>query len=284
MRPHRPRVSRPSSTSRRPVSGDVAVVTGGARGIGRAIGVRLVECGYRVVLTDVDPAVAGTAEQIGAVAGLEHDVRDEAAHQRVAQEAARFGEVRVWVNNAGVGDDGGLEELSGEAVRRLVEVNLLGTVWGMRAALRAFADDGTGDVVNIASLSGFGPVPGLSVYGATKAAVLSLTASVQAETPPGVRLHALCPDGVDTDLVSAMDPAGLATALNHSGGGLLHPERVASEAVALLGARRVVRTVPGWRGAVARASGLAPSVFVHALPIVVRLGRLGQRRVASSRG
>jgi NAD(P)-dependent dehydrogenase (short-subunit alcohol dehydrogenase family) len=268
----------------------VAVVTGGARGIGRAIGARLVTSGYQVVLTDVDPAVRRTAEEIGAAAGLEHDVRDEAAHGQVAREAARFGPVRVWVNNAGVGDDGGLEELSAEAVRRLVEVNLLGTAWGMRAALRAFeaaAGDARatmcGDVLNIASLSGFGPVPGLSVYGATKAAVLSLTASVQAETPPGVRLHALCPDGVDTDLVSAMDPAGLATALNHSGGGLLDPERVAAEAVALLGARRVVRSVPGWRGAVARTSGLAPSVFVHALPVVVRLGRLGQRRVASSR-
>ena len=92
-------------------------------------------------------------------------------------------------------------------MRRLVEVNLLGTTWGTRAAIAAFGSGG-GDVVNIASLAGLGPVPGYSMYAATKAAVVSLSTSVNAEAPRGVRVHALCTDGVDTAMLAAQ-AAGL---------------------------------------------------------------------------
>lgn len=232
---------------------DVAVVTGAGRGIGRGIAAALVRRGYAVVVTDVDGETARrSAEEVGAVVGLGHDVRDEDAHQAVVAAAASYGRLAVWVNNAGAGDDGTLSELTSEQVRRLVEVNLLGVSWGMRAALGAFGSAG-GDVVNVASLSALGPVPGLSVYAATKAAVLSLTTSAAVEVPRGVRVHALCPDGVDTDLVAAMRHDGRAKAMVHSGGRLLGVEEVAAAAVGLIGSRRVVRTLPGWRAPLVRA-------------------------------
>ena len=135
------------------------VVTGGARGIGRGIAERMVARGHRVVITDIDgAAAAATAEEIGAAQGVEHDVRDPAAHHEVAAAAARHGVLRAWFNNAGVGDDGRLTEQTEEQVRRLVEVNLLGVCWGMRAALEEFGVTG-GDIVNTASLAGFGPCP-----------------------------------------------------------------------------------------------------------------------------
>ena len=138
----------------------------------------MVARGHRVVVTDVDgEGAARTAAEIGAAAGLALDVRDPAAHAVAAEEAARHGVLTAWFNNAGVGDDGTLSELSEEAVRRLVEVNLLGTLWGMRAAIAAFGDPG-GDIVNTASLAGLGPVPGYSVYAATKAAIVSVSMSV----------------------------------------------------------------------------------------------------------
>lgn len=256
----------------------VAVVTGAARGIGRGIAERLVGRGYAVVVTDVDgDRVRRTAEEIGAVAGLEHDVRVEASHREVAQEALRHGRLAAWFNNAGVGNDGELTELSSTAARQLVEVNLLGTMWGMRVALEAFDPEG-GDVVNTASLSGHGPVPGLSVYAATKAAVVSLTMSVHAETPSSVRVHALCPDGVATAMVAAMRHDGRAKALVHSGGGLLDVDAVAAEAVALLGSSRVVRTLPAWRGGVVRLTALAPSVAMRGEPLFRWLGRRAMRR------
>lgn len=254
-----------------------AVITGGARGIGRGIAELMVRRGYKVVLTDVDgEAARRTADEIGAVVGLAQDVRDEGSHDLVAQVALTHAPLAAWFNNAGVGDDGPLTELSSAQVTRLVQVNLMGTIWGMRAALEAF--DGAGDIVNIASLSGLGPVPGLSVYAATKAAVVSLTSSVNAETPQNVRVHAVCPDGVDTAMVSAMNPDGLAKALNHSGGGLLTVESVAAEAVALLGTTRVVRSLPSWRGGLVRTTGLAPSVAMKGLPLFVALGRRAQRK------
>ena len=104
-------------------------------------------------------------------------------------------------------------------------------------------------------------MPGLSVYAATKAAVVSLTTSVAAETPRNVRVHAVCPDGVDTEMVAVMKADGLARALVHSGGGLLTADAGRRRgAVALIGSSRVVRTLPGWRGGLVRTTALAPSV------------------------
>jgi NAD(P)-dependent dehydrogenase (short-subunit alcohol dehydrogenase family) len=247
------------------------VVTGGARGIGRGIAERMVERGYAVVVTDVDGEGARrTASEIGAAVGLEQDVRDHAAHRFIATTALDHGRLAAWFNNAGIGDDGRLVDLSDQQVQRLVEVNLLGCLWGMRAAIGAF--DGHGDVVNIASLSGLGPVPGYAVYAATKAAVVSVTMSVSAEVPRGVRVHALCPDGVQTALLDAQDHSALGSQLVHSGGRILTVDETADAAVALVGTRRVVRSLPGWRGAVIRTSALAPSVARHGTALFAARG------------
>ena len=254
------------------------VVTGGARGIGRGIAELMVARGHQVVIGDLDGwAAATTAADIGAVAGLAQDVRDPGSHRLVAEEAARHGALTTWFNNAGVGDDGTLASLTEAQVRLLVEVNLLGTTWGTRAALAAFGPAG-GDVVNIASLAALGPVPGYSMYAATKAAVVSLSASVNAEAPRGVRVHALCPDGVDTAMLAAQDPSGLGSQLVHSGGAILSVADVATAAVSLVGSARVVRTVPGWRGGVVRASALAPGVMQHAAGLFAAQGRRAMKR------
>ena len=243
---------------------DSAVVTGAGRGIGRAVAALLVERGYAVVVTDVDGAAARrTAGEVGAVAGLAHDVRDEAAHVLVAEEALRHGRLAVWVNNAGVGHDGTLAELASSSVDALVDVNLKGVLWGMRAALAAFGPGG-GDVVNVASSSGLGPVPGLAVYAATKAAVVSVTMSASVEAPRGVRVHALCPDGVDTAMVEAMRADGPAKAIVHSFGRLLTVEEVAARR------GRTGRLAPGG----AQPAGLAGALIRARLagPVAVRGG------------
>jgi NAD(P)-dependent dehydrogenase (short-subunit alcohol dehydrogenase family) len=255
-----------------------AVVTGAGRGIGRSIAARLVQRGYQVVCTDVDEGeVRRTAEEVGAVAALPHDVRDEFAHRAAADEALRHGPLRAWFNNAGVGNDGTLADLSSASVEELVQVNLMGTIWGIRAALDAFGPDG-GDIVNTASLSGHGPVPGLSVYAATKAAVVSLTTSVHVESPRNVRVHAVCPDGVRTAMVDAMDADGRAKQLVHSGGRMLSADEVAGEAVGLLGSSRVVRTVPGWRGGLMRFTALTPSLSMKAEPLFRWQGKRAMTR------
>ena len=260
------------ATSSEPTS---CVVTGGARGIGRGIAERMVARGHQVVLTDVDGEGAKrTADEIGAAEGLAHDVRDPASHAEAAATAGRHGVLTAWFNNAGVGDDGTLSELSEETVRRLVDVNLMGTMWGMRAAIAAFEASGRGgEIVNTASLAGLGPVPGYSVYAATKAAIVSISMSGDVETRKGIRVHALCPDGVRTAMLDQQTPGGMGTALVHSGGRILTVDEVAEEAVGLLGSRRVVRSVPGWRGGVVRVSAMAPSVAARGLGLFVAQGR-----------
>ncbi|MDO9496726.1 MAG: SDR family NAD(P)-dependent oxidoreductase [Nocardioides sp.] len=263
-------MKKPGSTS--------CVVTGGARGIGRGIAELMVARGHHVVVTDVDgEAAARTAAEIGAAEGLAQDVRDPASHRTAVAAAGRHGALTAYFNNAGVGYDGDLADLSEEKARALVEVNLLGAIWGTRTAVDAFGHAG-GDVVTTASLSGLGPVPGLSVYAATKAAVVSLAMSVNLETPRRVRVHALCPDGVATQMVADMDPAGTGARLVHSGGGLLTVEQVARAAVDLVGSRRVVRTLPGWRSGAMRAGSLIPSQAGVAMTLFASQGKRALRK------
>lgn len=265
-----------------------AVVTGGARGIGAAIATELVARGYAVVLTDVDgDAAARTADRIGAVEGVAHDVRDASGHTAVAATAGEHAPLGVWFNNAGVGFDGATADMHEERIRALVDVNLLGVIWGSRAATEAFrtgVSERGGDIVNIASLSALGPVPGLSVYAATKAAVLSLSTSLHWELRrDGIRVHALNPDGAATRLLADMTPGGQGSALVHSGGALLSPEDVARAAVGLIGTRRAYRTVPAWRGAMMRTSALAPSLAVRMEPLLRWQGNRAARRQHADR-
>lgn len=254
------------------------VVTGGARGIGRGIAEQMVARGVRVVVTDVDgEGAVRTAAEIGAAEGLAQDVRDPASHREVAAAAARHGVLTAWFNNAGVGFDGTLSEMSEDRARTLVEVNLLGVMWGTRAAVEAIGSGG-GDVVLTASLSGLGPVPGLAVYAATKAAVVSLAMSVNLETPGNVRVHALCPDGVATPMLDQMQEDGQAKRLVHSGGRILSVEEIATAAVGLLGSRRVVRTVPAWRAAAMRTTSLLPSLAQGGVDAFAAQGKRTLRR------
>jgi NAD(P)-dependent dehydrogenase (short-subunit alcohol dehydrogenase family) len=248
-----------------------AVVTGAARGFGLEIARRLVARGHSVVLCDVDEAgVAAAAESLGTKAvGVAADVRDPDAHRRLAAAAADLGRLEVWVNNAGVAPTGKAWEHGDDVVRRTVEVNVLGTMYGSRAAVDAMRAQG-GQIVNIASLAAHGPVPGFAVYGATKASVLSFTLSLQGDLEFAgvpIRTHVLCPDASDTRMVR--DVAGEPeAALLFSGSGLLDPNDVADQAVAMLDGRRLVHTIPAWRSPIVRAAALTPSVGLKILRVL----------------
>ncbi|MCD9198362.1 SDR family NAD(P)-dependent oxidoreductase [Aeromicrobium wangtongii] len=261
-----------------------AVVTGGARGIGRAICAELVERGYDVLVTDVDAAGAQrTATELGAHSGLALDVTDPAANRAVADLAREIAPLGAWVCNAGVAFDGDLPELTDEQVRLTVDVNVLGVMWGLRVATDAFraqASDGVpgGEIGVLASLSAHAPVPGLSVYAATKAAVLSVVTSVAAELhDDGIGVHAVCPDGVATAMVDGFDVRGGAREAL-AAGVMLTPEKVAAELVGMFGTARVVKTLPAWRGGIARTASLAPAASMHADRAMRRLGAYRLRR------
>ena len=263
-----------------------AVVTGAGRGIGREVARGLAARGYDVLVTDVDEAGArATAEAIGDRArAMAQDVRDPESHRAVAGAAAERGPLAVWVNNAGVLRTEKAWEHSDDDVRMMVEANLLGVLWGSRAAIEAMRGQGGGHVINLASMSAFGPVPGLAVYGATKHAVLGFTESLQGDLDEAgipIRMHAVCPDGVDTRMVRdrAADPEA---AIIFSGGkDLLTAAEVADAIVGLLESDALVLTIPRGRAALARFAGRYPRIGLRLLRVFRRIGERNRRSVTA---
>jgi NAD(P)-dependent dehydrogenase (short-subunit alcohol dehydrogenase family) len=270
----------------------VAVVTGAGRGFGREVARRLAGRGYAVLATDIDEQGArATAEEIGGSAwSMAHDVRDPDAHRTVAAAARERGPLEVWVNNAGVLRTQKAWEHPDEDVRMVVEANLLGVIWGCRAAVDAMsAQNGTGTpqggtsgprhIINLASMSSFGPVPGLAVYGASKHGVLGFTESLQGDLDLAgvpIRLHAVCPWSADTGMVRERDEPE--AAMVWSGGGLISPELVADRIVSLLDSKRMVLTIPRYRGWVARLTGIAPRASLKLARPLQTIGDRARRR------
>ena len=262
---------------------DVAVVTGAGRGFGREIARRLAARGYAVLATDVNlEAAEETARELGEPAwAAALDVRDPEAHRAIAAAAAERGPLKVWVNNAGVARASKGFEGPDEDVKLTVETNLLGVMWGSRAAIEAMRTHG-GHVINVGSLSSLGPVPGLTAYASTKHGVLGWTTSLQGDLDLAgipVRMHAVCPDASDTRMVQdvADDPDA---AILFSGSRLLRADEVAEQTVALLDGNKVVLVIPRWRGAIARLSAPFPR---FALRVMGMLRKEGARRRAKQR-
>jgi NAD(P)-dependent dehydrogenase (short-subunit alcohol dehydrogenase family) len=252
-----------------------AVVTGAGRGIGREIARLLVARGLEVLVSDVDEATAReTAEEIGGRAfPMALDVRDPEAHRAAAAAATERGPLEVWVNNAGVLRTQKAWEHSDDEIRLMVEVNLLGVLWGSRAAVDAMRPRG-GDIVNMASMSSFGPVPGLAVYGATKHAVLGFTESLQGDLDDSgipIRTHAICPDAVETGMVRERQ-ADEESAIIFSAPRFLTPEEVAQKAVAAIGERRPVVAIPASRAVLVRTMAMFPRLNLRLIPLFKKAG------------
>lgn len=251
----------------------VAVVTGGGRGIGAGISEALARRGHHVVVTDVDgDAARVTADSLGAPAtALPLDVRDPSAHRAVALAAANLGEVTVWVNNAGVLSTASAWDATDAEVSATIEVNTLGLVHGCRAAVGVMR---RGDILNVVSLSGLGPTPGLAIYGASKAAALSYSQALHIEMGGArrpIRVRALCPDAVSTDLLHAVADRP-SSALLFTGPRVLEVDEVVAGAMELLASRRQLRVLPAWRGWLTRTQSVLPSAARTLTPLIARIG------------
>ena len=162
----------------------VAVITGGAQGIGYAVAKRMIENGAKVVIWDFDTAVAhASASELGATA-LHCDVSDWDSVQAAAQQTEnQFGRIDVLVNSAGVaGANAVVEEYPIEEWNKIMSVNLNGTFHTNRAVIAGMKHRGYGRIVNIASIAGKEGNPNASAYSASKAGVIALTKSLGKET------------------------------------------------------------------------------------------------------
>jgi 3-oxoacyl-[acyl-carrier protein] reductase len=184
------------------LDGKVAIVTGGARGIGEGIGELMVAEGARVFLVDLNAdSVSQTAERLGdAAEGMPADVSDADSVATMAQTVVeRAGGIDVLVNCAGIGTQAPFLDTPLDLWNRAMAANLTGTFLCSQYAAREMAERGGGAVVSIASISGGRAGTGRTVYGTTKAGIIHLTRQMAIElASKGIRANAVSPGPVDT--------------------------------------------------------------------------------------
>lgn len=200
------------------LAGRRAVVTGGARGLGKAIALRLAEAGADVVIADLDAGLAAeaaadvSARFAGRAKGVHMDVTDSASVASAAQEAVdAFGGVDIWVNNAGIFPAVPVLQTPDDTWEQVFAVNTRGVFNGSREAARRM-DGAGGVIVNIVSTAGFqGTAPGLSAYVSSKHAVRGMTKQMALElAPQGIRVLGVAPTFVPTEGNIAAAAAGAA--------------------------------------------------------------------------
>ena len=221
------------------LKGKVAAITGGARGIGKAIAEAFVAEGMSVAIGDLDLELAqATAKELGdrAVA-FELDVTVPASMEAFVRSTEQaFGPLDVMVNNAGIMVVGDFLKEDDRATDLQIDVNVRGVLLGAKAAGRVMADRGQGHIVNIASAAGKVAIARLVTYAGTKHAVVGITDSLRAELRPhGIQVSAIMPNVVNTRL-----GAGLGSSMIPS----VEPEDVAADVVRVVRGRRNDAMVP----------------------------------------
>ena len=199
------------------LQGRVAVITGGAQGIGYATAQRMLASGASVVLWDIDAARLAAAVQAlsaqGTASGDTVELTDEAAvAAATAAAVARHGRIDILVNNAGItGGNAPTWELSPAAWRQVVEVNLIAPFLTCRAVVPQMIAQGYGRIVNIASVAGKEGNPNASHYSASKAGLIALTKSLGKElATKGVLVNAVAPAAARTAIFDQMSPEHIA--------------------------------------------------------------------------
>lgn len=186
------------------LAGRVVAITGASAGIGRETARLLVEAGASVALAARRAErLEALVEELGADRALAvpTDVRDPAQNRALVEAAvARFGRLDVLVANAGIGLYGGIEDATDEDLARMMDVNLAGTVWAVRAAVPGMRAQGGGDIIIVASVAGSRGDANEAVYAATKHGQVGLAGALDRELRrDGIRVTALCPAGVSTE-------------------------------------------------------------------------------------
>ncbi|WP_199043303.1 glucose 1-dehydrogenase [Glycomyces salinus] len=203
------------------LSGRVAIVTGGSRGIGASLARALHASGATVIIADVlvEPGEALAAELGERARFTELDVTDEDSWARTVADAVEaFGAVDAMVNNAGIANAAPLEHFSLEKWNAVIGVNLTGTFLGCRAVAPFMKAAGRGSIVNISSVEGLRGSVRLHGYTASKFAVRGLTKSIAVELGPfGVRANSIHPGIIGTDMTTRIDPESLVVPLGRPG-------------------------------------------------------------------
>jgi dihydroanticapsin dehydrogenase len=189
------------------VAGRVAIVTGAASGIGEASAIRLAEEGAAVVCADingegVNKVAAAIVASGGRALGYAIDISDSAQCDEIVAKAVElYGAVDILVNNAGVNLPGVFHEVTNATIEKTLSVNVMGAMYLTRAALPHMLKNSRGSIVNMSSVNGLVSEPFLSVYSASKGAIVMFTRGIALDyAKTGIRCNAICPGWVDTPI------------------------------------------------------------------------------------
>jgi NAD(P)-dependent dehydrogenase (short-subunit alcohol dehydrogenase family) len=190
-------------------SGQTALITGGASGIGFAVASQLAQLGAKIAIADVN--VEGAETAAGKLEGaevmvVEVDVRDpQSAANMVDTVVAKYGKLDIFVHSAGVGIEKSFLETTAEEWQRLIDIDLSGTFYCGQAAAQHMVKNGYGRIVNLASTAGIRGGTGRTAYGAAKGGVIALTRVMAVELAAhGITANALAPGAIETELVARM--------------------------------------------------------------------------------
>jgi dihydroanticapsin dehydrogenase len=189
------------------VKGRVAIVTGAGSGIGEASAIRLAEEGAKVICADINlESATKTATQITAAGfiaeGFAIDISDSPSCTKLVDYCvSKYGSIDILVNNAGVNLPGVFHEVTNETIDRTLNVNVKGAMYLTRAALPYMLENSRGSIVNMSSVNGLVSEPFLSVYSASKGAIVMFTLGIALDyAKTGFRCNAICPGWVDTPI------------------------------------------------------------------------------------
>lgn len=202
-----------------PFTGKIAIVTGAASGIGRAVAVGLGRRGAAVCVADInEPGARETASRVAAAGGNAYAVRldvtrNDDVSTLVDDAARRHGRLDYMFNNAGIAIVGETRDMTDDHWKKIIDINLMGVLYGTLAAYRVMVRQGFGHIVNTASLAGLIPVPIESSYSLTKYGVVGLTTSLRGEGAAlGVKASVVCPGFVRTPIIDNYIPVGFSVA------------------------------------------------------------------------
>ncbi len=254
---------------RRSLNGKVVAITGGARGIGKAIATALVGKGCRVALGDLDLALAEqTAAGLGGgTIAVALDVTDRASFEAFLAETERqLGPLDALVNNAGIMATTPFAEESEASIRRQIEINLGGVITGTQLAIGRLRPRGTGYIVNIASQAGKSGIPGIATYSATKHGVVGVSEAVRTELRgSGVEVLCVMPTVVNTELTSGVGQRWVKP---------VEPSDVADAIVEAMEVPRFDVFVPRSNGALLKVLGVLPRGAREAIGRAMKVDKL----------
>lgn len=247
------------------IAGKVIIVSGAAGGIGQELVAALSQAGAVVVATDVDEVALRKLGAQTRVQTQKLDVRSSDEWEKVFAHAAALGPVYALINAVGVLKPGYIDAITSKDVDFHIDINVKGVMLGSSVAAREFKKVGAGHIINIASLAGVAPIPGIALYSASKFAVRGFTLALASELKDhGVFVTVVCPDAVKTPMLDLQKDYPEA-ALTFSGSAPLTAKDIADAIMNVLGKNEPEITLPFWRGVFAKTAsalpGLAPALI-----------------------